>query len=57
MRKGYRKRLLDLWKTHNTNNELTEVSEQRLADQVGQIKEKKWLDTVEQEKITQQEGK
>lgn len=23
--RGYRKRLLDLWKTHDTNNELTEV--------------------------------
>ena len=48
-RRGYRKRLLDLWKARNNNNELTEVTEQRLADQVRQIKNKKWLETVEQE--------
>ncbi|CAH3144893.1 unnamed protein product [Porites lobata] len=51
-KRGYRKRLLDLWKTHNTNNELTEVTEHRLADQVRQIKHKTWLETVEQEEIT-----
>ena len=51
-RKGYRKRLLDLWKTHNTNNEQTEVTQQRLADQVCQIKCEKWLETVELEEIT-----
>ena len=50
-RRGYRKRLLDLWKPRNINNELTEVTEQRLADQVRQIKNKKWLETVEQEEI------
>ena len=50
-RKGYRKRLLNLWKARNINNELTEVTEQRLADQVRQIKNKKWLETVEQEEI------
>ena len=33
------------------NNELTEVTEQRLADQVRQIKNKKWLETVDQEEI------
>ena len=43
--------MLDLWKTRNINNELTEVTEQRLADQVRQIKNKKWLETVEQEEI------
>lgn len=48
----YRKRLLDLWKARNTNTELTEVTEQRLADQVRQIKNKKWLETVEQEEIS-----
>ena len=50
-RHGYRKRLLDLWKARNINNELTEVTEQRLADQVCQFKNKKWLETVEQEEI------
>ena len=25
-KRGYRKRLLDLWKTHNTNSELTEIN-------------------------------
>ena len=49
--RGYRKRLLDLWKARNINNELTEVTEQRLADQVRQIKNKKWLETVEREEI------
>ena len=44
-RRGYRKRLLDLWKARNIDNELTEVTEQRLADQVRQIKNKKWLET------------
>ena len=29
--RGYRKRLLDLWKPHNINKELTEVTEQRLG--------------------------
>ena len=47
---GYRKRLLDLWKARNINNGLT-VTEQRLADQVRRIKNKKWLETVEQEEI------
>lgn len=51
-RREYRKRLLDLWKARNTNTELTEVTEQRLADQVRQIKNKKWLETVEQEEIS-----
>lgn len=46
-RKGYRKRLQNLWKTYNSNNEFTEVTEYRLADQVRQIKSKKWLETVE----------
>ena len=43
-RRGYGKRLLDLWKARNTNNKLTEVTDQRLADQVRQIKNKKWLE-------------
>ena len=48
----YRKRLQDLWKALNINNELTEATEQGLADQVRQIKKTKWLETVEQEEIT-----
>ena len=50
-RRGYRKRLLDQWKACNTNPKLTEVTKQNLADQVRQIKNKKWLETVEQEEI------
>ena len=41
----------DLWIARNTNKELNKVSEQRLADQVRQIKIKKWLENVEQEEI------
>ena len=41
----------DLWIARNTNEELNKVSEQRLADQVHQIKIKKWLENVEQEEI------
>ena len=41
----------DLWIARNTNKELNKVSEQRLADQVCQIKIKKWLENVEQEEI------
>ena len=43
--------MLDLWKARNTNEELDKVGEQRLADQVRQIKTKKWLENVEQEEI------
>ena len=50
-RRGYRKRMRDLWIARNTNEELNKVSEQRLADQVRQIKIKKWLENVEQEEI------
>ena len=51
-RRGYRKRLLDLWiARHDTNTELTQVFEQRLTDQVRQITNKKWIETVEQEEI------
>ena len=50
-RQGYRKRIRDLWIARNTNEELNKVSEQRLADQVRQIKIKKWLENVEQEEI------
>ena len=50
-RRGYRKRMLDLWIARNTNEELNKVSEQRLADQARQIKIKKWLENVEQEEI------
>ena len=41
----------DLWIARNTNEELNKVSEQRLADQVPQIKIQKWLENVEQEEI------
>ena len=41
----------DLWIARNTNKELNKVSEQRLADEVRQIKIKKWLENVEQEEI------
>ena len=51
-RRGYRKRMLELWIARNTNEELNKVTEQRLADQVRQIKIKKWLENVEQEEIT-----
>ena len=50
-RRGYRKRMRDLWIARNTNEELNKVSEQRLANQVRQIKIKKWLENVEQEEI------
>lgn len=42
----------DCWivESYNTNDESTEVTEQRLADQVLQIKHKKWLETLEKEK-------
>ena len=41
----------DYQKARNPNTELTEVTEQRLADQVRQIRDKNWLETVEQEEI------
>ena len=41
----------DLWIARNTNEELNKVSEQRLADQVRQIKIKKWLENVEEKEI------
>ena len=50
-RQGYRTRLQDLWKACNINNKTNDVTEHRLADQVGQIKNKKWLETMEQEEI------
>ena len=50
-KRGYRKRLLTIWNTQNTNHWLKDVSEQRLADQVRQIKVKKWLENVEQQEI------
>ena len=43
---------MDLWKTHNTNSELTEITEQMLAERVRQIKHNTWLESVEQEEIT-----
>ena len=50
-KRGYRKRMLVLWNTQNTNEKLKDVSEQRLADQVRKTKMNKWLETVEQQKI------
>ena len=41
----------DLWIARNTNKELNKVNEQRLANQVCQIKIIKWLENVEQEEI------
>ena len=38
---GYRKRLVNIWREQNSRKELQEITEQRLADQVQQIKKKK----------------
>ena len=51
-RRGYMKRLADLWRRYSVRDELKNVREQRLADQVRQIKIKKWLEVLEQEEIT-----
>ena len=48
---GYRKRLANIWRERNPREDLQGITEQRLADQVRQIKKKKWLETVEQEEI------
>ena len=48
---GYRKRLVSIWREKNPREDLQGITEQRLADQVRQIKIKKWLETVEQEEI------
>ena len=48
---GYRKRLVNIWRERNPRKDLQGITEQRLADQVRQIKKKKWLETVEQEEI------
>ena len=45
--RGYRKRMLEIWES----KDLFTVSEQRLADQVKQIKDKKWLTFVEIEEL------
>ena len=46
-KRGYRKRMINIWK----DNDMFEVSEQRLVDQLRQIKEKKWLSHLEIERI------
>ena len=49
---GYRKRLADLWKNRNTNEEPKHVTEEGLADQVRQIITNNWLQSVKQEGTT-----
>ena len=46
-KRGYRKRLAELWR----QKDMMEVSEQRLMDQVRQIKKKGWLSQLEIERI------
>lgn len=46
-RRGYRKRMHDLWKNKGT----LDITEQRLIDQKAQIIKKKWLSDVELEEI------
>lgn len=46
-KRGYRKRMIKIWQ----DSDLVEVSEQRLVDEVRQIKEKKWLSDLEIERI------
>ena len=46
-KRGYRKRMINISK----DNDMFEVSEQRLVDQLRQIKEKKWLSDLEIERI------
>ena len=51
-RRGYRKRLSDLWKGYaGVRDELRDVNEQRLCDQVKNIKSKGWLTELERKKI------
>ena len=49
--RGYRKRLVALWRGCSPREDLKNVSEQRLADQVRQIKVKNWLEKLEQDEI------
>ena len=46
--RGYRKRMVEVWNSRG----MFSVSEQRLADQVRQIKEKGWLTTIEIEELS-----
>ena len=51
-RRGYRKRLFEIWKNNLlVRDELRDVSEQRLCDQIKQIKSKGWLTELEQRNI------
>ena len=45
--RGYRKRMISIWDDMGMHS----ISEQRLADQVNQIKKKKWLEDLEMEEI------
>ena len=46
-RRGYRKRMHDIWKS----KDIFEVKEQKLMDQIRQIKKNKWLSNLAIEKI------
>ena len=46
-KRGYRKRLADLWR----QNDMVEISEQRLMNQIRQIKKKGWFSQLEIERI------
>lgn len=51
-KRGYRKRLHALWRqSDNVRVDLRDVSEQRLCDQVSQIKAKGWLTEIEKRRI------
>ena len=50
--RGYRKRLVALWRRCGAREDLKDVSEQRLADQVRQKKSKMWLEKLVQDEIS-----
>lgn len=41
-----------LWRGHGAREDLKDISEQRLTNQVSQIKTKKWLEKRERHEIT-----
>eukprot|EP00795_Rhopilema_esculentum_P003281 gene3280-biopygen1499 len=49
-KRGYRKRMVNIWRSRN----LAQVSEQRLLDQVRQIRLKGWITELEMEEIKRQ---
>ena len=49
-KRGYRKRMVNIWRSRN----LAQVSEQRLLDQVRQIRMKGWITELEMEEIKRQ---